>query len=252
MTQKGLAQMIDGDYYSSYFNPDVVRQALRFIPGRGDIVQMAFPASGTHWMQQITQLIVHGGRSASSYREFASRFQFPEYVGTPAGVASMQSPRFLPTHLRPGQITVAPEAKYIYVARNPWDVCASLYDLQGELRGPNGGQTFDDFVSLFLEGLAGPGDYFEHVRTAFQRKDEPNVFFVTYEEMTEDHGGVVLRLADFLGSEYCRPLRENSELLDEIVRKSTSEYMRNMLAPSTQDVNKWLPTKAENVGTDLE
>ncbi|KAH8038164.1 hypothetical protein HPB51_024304 [Rhipicephalus microplus] len=171
--------MIDGDYYSSYFNPDVVRQALRFIPGRGDIVQMAFPASGTHWMQQITQLIVHGGRSASSYREFASRFQFLEYVGTPAGVESTQSPRFLPTHLQPGQITVAPEAKYIYVARNPWDVCASLYDLQGELRGPNGGQTFDEFVSLFLEGLAGPGDYFEHVRAAFQRKDEPNVFFVT-------------------------------------------------------------------------
>ncbi|XP_037521620.2 sulfotransferase 2B1-like [Rhipicephalus sanguineus] len=212
-----LTQMIDGDYYSSYLDPDKVREALRFTPGRGDIVQMTYPASGTHWMQQMIQLILHGGRSASSYREFESSFTFLEAVGKPAEVASTSSPRHLTTHIRPGKLAISSEAKCVYVARNPWDACASLYELQREIRGLSDRQTFDDFVSLFLQGLAGHGDYFEHVRAGYLRKDEPNVFFVTYEAMAADLEDVVLRLADFLGTEYGQALRQNSESLSEIV-----------------------------------
>ncbi|KAH7942712.1 hypothetical protein HPB52_000203 [Rhipicephalus sanguineus] len=115
-------------------------------------------------MQQTIQPILHGAASASSYREFGSKFIFLEVVGKPPEVASTSPPRHLTTHLRPGQVAISSEAKYVYVARNPWDVCASLYDPQRELCGALDGQTFDDFVSLFLQGLMGPGDYFEHMR----------------------------------------------------------------------------------------
>ncbi|KAH7972092.1 hypothetical protein HPB52_006338 [Rhipicephalus sanguineus] len=195
MTRKGgnLSQVIDGDLYSSYFDPNLVREALRFTPGKGDIVQATYPASGTHWMLQMTQLIVYKGRSASSYREFGSRYEFLELVGKPAAAASTTTPRLLATHIRPGKIAASPEAKYVYVARNPWDVCASLYELQGQLRGPDDRQTWDDFVTLFWEGLAGTGDYFEHVHSGYLRKGDPNVFFVTYEEMAADPGDVVMQ-----------------------------------------------------------
>ncbi|KAH7957033.1 hypothetical protein HPB52_014492 [Rhipicephalus sanguineus] len=55
-------------------------------------------------------------------------------------------------------------AKFVYVARNPWDVCVSFYHMVKDLsvfRFQDG--TFDDFLEAFLAGGFGFGSYFQHV-----------------------------------------------------------------------------------------
>ncbi|KAH6942374.1 hypothetical protein HPB50_004233 [Hyalomma asiaticum] len=237
LKESSLVQVIDGDCYSSVFDADKIREALRFTPGRGDVVQMSYPASGTHWMHQMVQLIVHGGQSATCYEEFRARHAFLELVGKPAEARSPPSPRLLMTHIRPGKIAMSAEAKYIYVARNPWDVCGSLYDFLQQRHRTARQQSFEDFVNTFLHGLVPGGDYFEHVRAGYMRRDEQNVFFVTYEEMAAHRDDVLLRLADFLGRDYGHALRENSELLSEIMDKCSSEYMKDIFATSTQKID---------------
>ncbi|KAH7953461.1 hypothetical protein HPB49_008896 [Dermacentor silvarum] len=113
------------------------------------------------------------------------------------------------------------EAKYIYVTRNPWDVCVSLYHMVTSLsayRFQDG--TFDDFFDAFLsEDVAGYGNYFNHVVSGYEVKDMNNVFFVTYENLTRDTRGTVLKLARFLGeataskSPSCRPQNHSLKTL---------------------------------------
>ncbi|XP_077535063.1 sulfotransferase ssu-1-like isoform X2 [Haemaphysalis longicornis] len=128
-----------------------------------------------------------------------------------------------------------PEAKYVYVARNPWDCCVSAYHQAKDVtvyHFEDG--TFDDFFECFLEGDFGCGDYFEHIVGGYSLKHEPNMFFVTYEELKTNTRNTIVRLARFIGDRYGNMLendgKDGQKLLDIIIERSAPESMRNILA----------------------
>ncbi|KAH9378078.1 hypothetical protein HPB48_011336 [Haemaphysalis longicornis] len=128
------------------------------------------------------------------------------------------------------------EAKYIYIARNPWDVCVSFYHMVNNVSVWRfRDATFDDFVDAFIEGDFGYGSYFDHVAGGYALRDKPNVFFLTYESLKKDTRGAVLRLARFLGDEYIRVLEENEDLLQNILVWSKPDYMRNVMVFNFED-----------------
>ncbi|XP_037564914.1 sulfotransferase 2A1 [Dermacentor silvarum] len=131
------------------------------------------------------------------------------------------------THIRE---TMNKDAKYIYLARNPWDICISLFCMTTDLscfQLEDG--TLQEFFEPFIEGDLGYGSYFDHVASAYAIKDEPNFFFVTYEELKKDMKGAVLRLASFLGETYERALLQNSQMLQNILEWSEPEHMRKVI-----------------------
>ncbi|KAL1474886.1 hypothetical protein MTO96_037693 [Rhipicephalus appendiculatus] len=139
-------------------------------------------------------------------------------------------PRLFYTHQPLRREIVNDEAKYVYVARNPWDVCASFYRMVTDVstyKFQDG--TFEEFFESFIEGELGYGSYFDHVSAGYALKDRPNVFFLTYEELKADTRSVVLRLADFLGSSYGRALEEDEERLQNILEWSTPQHMRKRM-----------------------
>ncbi|XP_075543881.1 sulfotransferase ssu-1-like [Dermacentor variabilis] len=123
------------------------------------------------------------------------------------------------------------EAKYIYVARNPWDVCVSFYHMATSLsayRFQHG--TFDQFFDAFLsEDVAGYGIYFDHVVSGYELKDIPNVFFVTYENLTKDIRGTVLKLARFLGDSYAVDLAKDNRMLSELLERWSADHMKETM-----------------------
>ncbi|KAG0428028.1 hypothetical protein HPB47_024960 [Ixodes persulcatus] len=168
-------QVIDGDKVSIQILPEIYRQALKFVPEEGDIVQTTFPRCGSHWVQQIIQLILNKGESAKTFAELARRAPFIEF----SGELSKSSPRLIRTHLPLGKIQLNDKAKYVYVARNPWDCCLSMFHFLRELPGLNFEDgLFDDCVDSFIEGTTGGGDWFQHLLSGYKLKDQPNVFFV--------------------------------------------------------------------------
>ncbi|XP_075558288.1 amine sulfotransferase-like [Dermacentor variabilis] len=236
-SKRPFMQDIDGVLYNIHFNPDTIREALAFKPRPGDVVQMSYSSSGTRWMQYILQLIVYKGHSANSYDEFRERSLFLEHLGKRVDVVT-STPRLILTHIRPGMLATMAEAKYVYVARNPWDVCCSAYSLAMKVRELTERMSFDDLVPVFLEGCVSVGSYFEHVHAGYVRRKDPNFFFVTYEEMVRDCGSVILRLADFLDGDYGESLRTNPELLSDVVRKCSAPYMSSILSiPKEQFIN---------------
>ncbi|XP_049273357.1 3-alpha-hydroxysteroid sulfotransferase-like [Rhipicephalus sanguineus] len=152
-------------------------------------------------MQQMMQMIVHDGRCARDLREFSSRAPFLEDCGGkwPGAEPSI---RLFRTHIRLGRIAVNSDAKYVYVARNPWDACLSQYVMNQKMPLCPMRETFDQFLDMFLEGSLTNGCYFEHVLSGYTRRNEPNVFFTTYECMMRDTATTVLELAEFLGLKY--------------------------------------------------
>lgn len=114
-------------------------------------------------------------------------------------VENLPSPRFIKTHLPldllPKQIeTVKP--KMVYVGRNPKDVCVSYYHYCKLLHELDG--TFDDFAELFLMDRVPMSPFWEHVLSFWQRRHEPNVIFLKYEDMRRDNKKAIRQVAEFL------------------------------------------------------
>ncbi|KAG0421865.1 hypothetical protein HPB47_002270 [Ixodes persulcatus] len=197
-----VTQEIDGEPRCVYFSPALCRQIPTFEPQDGDIIQVTYPRSGTHWVQQIIQLILSKGVSVETFNEFLEKAPFLEVQE----VKTTASPRLLRTHFSMSKLRLSEKAKYIYVARNPWD------------------------------SKIGFGDYFEHVLSGYSHRRDSNVFFVTYEELQTNKKNVVLRLAEFLGEHHRKVLEENEEVLQQVLEKSTVAFMKNFMTTNPKDI----------------
>lgn len=90
--------------------------------------------------------------------------------------------------------TVKP--KTIYVARNPKDVALSFFHYYKTTYKYAG--TMNDFLSLYLSGLIEFGSQTSHIMDFWNLRHEPNVLFLTYEEMKKDLKKVIRIVAAFL------------------------------------------------------
>ncbi|CAN7994436.1 unnamed protein product, partial [Ixodes pacificus] len=195
--------------------------------------QVTFPRSGTHWVQQIIQLLLNKGESAKSLAEFTTRAPFLELHGAP----KTDGPRILRTHAPLEKLKLSEKAKYIYVARNPWDCCVSNFHMMQDLPAyqfKDG--TFDEFFEAFLAGQFGFGCYFDHVLSGWKRRHDTNFFFVTYEELHENKADVVLRLAEFLGEDYRKALQDDREFYEHVLRKSSFSFMKEFMKSNTAEM----------------
>lgn len=225
---------MDGHPRCPLATPESMRNGLQFVAQKGDLLQSSYPRSGTHWVQYIIHLIVHEGKPLENYEAFLQSRGFIEYCTETAQNNAGSTLRMFMTHLPLRSEKLNPEAKYVYVARNPWDVCVSLYHLMKSLsvyRFEDG--AFDDFLDAFFAGSLPYGCYFEHLMAGYSLRGEPNVFFLTYEELQKNTREVVVRLARFIGEPYSNAINEDStkgrKLLDSIMRTSSADSMRKIM-----------------------
>ncbi|XP_037565826.1 3-alpha-hydroxysteroid sulfotransferase isoform X1 [Dermacentor silvarum] len=228
-SRRPYRQIIDGVPRCAFLKPDIFRKNLSFRAADGDLIQSTYVKCGTHYVHYITQLILKRGEPVKTYQEFTSNTRLIEYMDSTDWKSALPLRLFL-THLPLRRDTMNPKAKYVYVARNPWDAAVSLFRMVTDMsiyRFQDG--TFEEFLGPFMEGDLGYGDYFDHVASGYALKDKPNVFFVTYEELKEDTRNTVLKLAHFLGESYGCALEEDEEVLEKVLEWSKPENMRKVI-----------------------
>ncbi|KAJ8722507.1 hypothetical protein PYW07_003687 [Mythimna separata] len=132
-------------------------------------------------------------------------FEIMKLWSTPATqlLADAPSPRFVKTHV---PLTLLPPkiletVKVVYVARDPRDVVVSCYHHARLLTATAYSGTFKEFWSLFHNSLFTMTPYFEHVKEAWDKRHDPNLLFLFYEELSKDLPTVIRRVADFLGKQ---------------------------------------------------
>ncbi|KAH7941232.1 hypothetical protein HPB49_011264 [Dermacentor silvarum] len=164
----------------------------------------------------------------------------------------MARPGVLKTHLPFNKTPYSKNAKYICVARNPYDVCVSFYyHTKGFTPKSVKDVSFATFHELFISGKLSWGDYFDHVLSWYEQRDRTNVLFLTYEQAKKDTALWALKIADFLGKGYGDQLRKEPALLEKVLEVCSLENMRSVFNDSMryllQDLLSLPPEKALNV-----
>ena len=220
----------------SYKHPLILKRettlwAINYKPRDVDRFLVTYPKSGTTWTQQIIRLIMNSGVLTTDDQLFFRRF-FIEQIGsqlipnlesdTCTGVGGIQC---IKTHLPSPLLPYNPRAKYLWVLRNPKDVCVSYYHYRKHI------QSFDDHFDTWISGEMEGGDYFEYVRRYWDRSADnvdKNFTVLLYEQMHRNIRESVLKVADFLGPEYRSALLANGEtILDLVVRNSQLDNMKS-------------------------
>jgi LPS sulfotransferase NodH len=175
---------------------------LRFLvyqPRADDIFIVTYPRSGTTWMQMIVYQLASGGDT--NFRHIAEVAPwFERFAETGKDIEALPSPRLFKTHLRwGGWLRSIPKGpcKYIYVERNGEDVAVSYYHHARTTMGFKG--SFDQFFRMFMRGRVGYGSWFRHVAEWRRQRHNPNVLYLTYEELKADLPRAMRAVAEFCG-----------------------------------------------------
>lgn len=219
-----LYQYIDGFCTPRAFREENFRSAMKYTAREGDIFIVTYPKCGTTWTQYIVCNILTRGHLPSDIADYDLMSPFVDARGAEAA-ENRPTKGPIVTHLPRNVLQPRHCAKYIYVARNPYDCAVSYYYF---LKGftPNTFPDFGSFLAMFLSGKVPYGDYFDHLLSWYERRKDANVLFITYEELKTDSRAQFLRIADFLGNEHGRAMRQDEALLRHVLDSCRLENMK--------------------------
>jgi len=191
-----------------------------------DVFVSTYPKCGTTWAQYVVYLLLNHGQPLAAGQNINDVFPHLEEVGEDA-VQALPEPRLIKTHLPFERTPWHPRAKYVYVARNPFDCAVSFYHhTRGFVRHYDFADgTWDAFFECFIRGEVDFGDYFDNLLSWWPKRVEPNVLFLTYEGMLADSSFAVRSIASFLGGAAADTVREPGAL-ERIVGHSSFDNMR--------------------------
>lgn len=186
-----------------FITPERYAQS-RNVPMRStDIVYNSYPKSGSTWLSYILVLLT-GNKGASLHESsywVENNWMYPR---SETEVEAAPDPRVFESHMPYDMALGGDPAQspgiYVYIARNPKDVCVSYYhfDSNKSWTGHYSGD-WDHWMQMFLQGDVQRGSWFDHVLGWWQHRDLPNVLFLTYEDMRRDIDGQLKKIAEFVG-----------------------------------------------------
>ncbi|KAG0413915.1 hypothetical protein HPB47_008917 [Ixodes persulcatus] len=214
---------VDGIYTTLFFKEDNLRSAFAYKPRPDDVFVATYPKCGTTWMQCIVHCILNDAVLPDNSVDFMLASPFTDFTGA-EGPDRMPQPGAIKTHLPFDKVPYSPQAQYIYVTRNPYDCLVSYYHhmLNTPLNPPED-RDFGRFLERFMRGRVNFGDYFNHLLSWYKHRHNPNVLFVTFEELKRDTSSGILRVADFIGKHYGAKLRRDGVCASEDTRGGRHE-----------------------------
>lgn len=195
-------------------------------PRPQDVFVCSYYKSGTNWTMQIAHQIATRGQGEFEHVHdvIAWPDSMPGYAIDlkDAPIAAATNLRVIKTHLSFNHIPYSPQARYIAVVRNPKDAYVSAYHFSRDTMFGPMMFSVPDFLAYFLDDtfIFEPWGHFTN--SYWQQRHQPNVLFMTYEEMKKDLPGTVQRVADFMGVE----LSQTEFAL--VCEKSSFAYMKSI------------------------
>ncbi|XP_065294484.1 sulfotransferase 1 family member D1-like [Dermacentor albipictus] len=223
------------------FPDDAVVSGLSYKGRAGEVYVTTYPKCGTTWVQYIAYGIFHDGQPPTDFVQFFRHSPFLELFGVDA-LGAMHGSGTIKTHLPFTDRRVSSEAKYIYVAQNPYDVCVSSYH-QARTHTINADDVgdFGEYLRRFIGGAVSYGDYLEgSLLPWYSRRNENNVLFLTYEDLCAETVLQVKRIAEFIGKEYGQRIQRDSTMLQRVLAMSSKDQMRPIFRDYSRQVFQFL------------
>jgi len=213
---------------------------LAYRPAGSDVFVASYPKCGTTWMQYVVYLLMNEARPLPAGRKLEEFFPHLEEVGAET-VAALPERRMIKTHLPFGMTPFHSDARYVYVARNPFDCAVSFYHhTRGFVHHYDFAEgTFDDFFECFIRGEVDFGDYFDHLSSWYAQRNAPNVLFVTYERMKREIERVIAEVAEFIGEPAASTARDPAKVA--VIREESS------FARMSRDQRRWSSARPDGM-----
>ncbi|XP_037575930.2 sulfotransferase 1B1 [Dermacentor silvarum] len=240
---------VEGMWMHKLFKDEAVLSAVNYKPRQGDIFVATYPKCGTNWTQFIVYNILTRAAPVTNMGEFRLMSPFIDMTGAGSAENPLRNGPII-THFPLSVLRPANCAKYIYVARNPYDCAVSFYHfLKGLTPKSVTDVSFEKFLNLYLGGKVLYGDYFDHLLPWYEHRGAQNILFITYEQLKADTRSQVLKIADFLGNEHGKALREDEDLLQSVLHACSMESMKPIFDLKAMDMAKLMlkatPAKSE-------
>jgi aryl sulfotransferase len=197
----------------------------------GDIVISTRSKSGTTWLQMICALLIFGVPDPPE--PLTTLSPWLDLMVTPrseivARLEAQQHRRFIKTHTPLDGVPIDDRATYLVAARHPLDMAVSLYhqgdninrarfrELTGQPEPSEPDSTREplhEWLLGWINSDASPRDEMDslpgvmwHLADAWNRRDQPNIVLVHYDDLLRDLAGQMRRLARRLDIDVPEPL----------------------------------------------
>ena len=227
----------------------------------GDIVISTPPKCGTTLTQMMCALLIFDGPEFPGRLDDLSPWLDMNTRSDDEVLAEVDAQtrrRFIKTHTPLDGIPEWPDGTYVAVARDPRDVFVSWehhvanMDVERFLTAVDGAVGFDTVAAFVTETPPTVEERFDrwlvvddtqssmslasvagHVRVSWERRDDPNVELLHFDEMRSDRAATMSRLARAFG------LDLTPERIDELAEAASLDRMRaraDELAPNTKQI----------------
>ncbi|GBM01755.1 Sulfotransferase 1C4 [Araneus ventricosus] len=248
ITRRLRLSIMNGILYPEMLSPKCFKEALEYKPKPEDVIISTYLKCGTTWIQNVVLYIFRKGKELEHPTDFRYMSPFIDMVGL-EGIEKMPRPGTIKTHLPYSHMPYSPEAKYIFVTRNPKDFCVYLYYHVGNDNGYGfWGSEFSEFFELFMAGEVLYTDYFDQLLDWYPHRNNTNVFYTTYEEMKMDIKRVILKVSKFLGPQYIDAIEKDNAILNNIVLYTGFDYMKNLFDKLYESERKGIPDRQMQAG----
>ncbi|XP_033748045.1 sulfotransferase family cytosolic 1B member 1-like [Pecten maximus] len=203
-----------------------------------DVLICAYPKSGTHWVWEITCMLLNGNAERINLMKEMAMLE----CLSRSALDSMTSPRVLNTHMYYGQIPEdfkRKQCKIVYILRNPRDVAVSFFNHHTRLLDYEYSGDWQQYLPRFIEGKVDYGSWFDYVvdwEASMNRNQQNPAHVVTYEDLQKDSVNEVSRLASFLKTE------GTETLYKEIAKQCNFQKMKKEKDP-LEDTAEWKDDK---------
>jgi aryl sulfotransferase len=207
-----------------------------YAPRADDIIVATYPKCGTTWTQRIVDLLIFQSPAPRQFSAASPWLDATFFAPVESNLATIEAQthrRYIKSHMPLDAIPVYEGVKVIHTARDGRDACVSMHnhmlgflpvmgariaaeaDAQG-VPPPARLQTPEDPRDFFLQWMAtaeaGPNDpagelpYCEFEQTYWNRRREPWLLMVHFNDLKADLEGEMRRIAAFLEIETPEPL----------------------------------------------
>ena len=197
---------------------DIMTSINAYKPRSTDVIITPFGKCGTTWLQQTFHTLRTGGdMDFDDISRVVPWIETAVALGLDLEAPQRAEPRGFKSHLSYTQVPKG--AKYVVSLRDPKDAFVSMFRFMEGWWIEPGKISYEEFLEPRLKGRSQGQDYWSHLVSWWEQRDNPSVLLFSYEQMTADPAASIRKLAAFCD------ITLDETLLATTLERSSLAYM---------------------------
>lgn len=197
---------------------EIVKSISSFKPRPDDVIISPYSKCGTTWLQQTFHTLrTRGDMAFDDISRIVPWIELAGVLGLDLAAPQRARPRGFKSHLPYDQIPKG--GRYVVSLRDPKDAAVSMYRfMEGWFFEP-GAISITDFTTARFANRGRGLDYWHHLLTWWDQRDNPDVLLLSYEQMSAEPEAYVRRVAKFCS------IALDDALLEMTLKQSSLAFM---------------------------